>query len=183
MRTHYADDEANTELKTVLMLKVGGQHGRGVAGIHWHVDPGITIRYLSDETPREDLEVETDRRRRQGQRLQERGAAPQGRGWRQMDCVDCHNRPTHVYRHPPTRSTSRSPGPIDKTLPFIKREGLRLLQADYPSHEAARAGIAADITAFYAQNYPDLAADAGRRDHAGRQGARRRLLLERVPGR
>ena len=42
-----------------------------------------------------------------------------------------------------------SPGPrlrIDPALPFVRREGLKALQADYPSHEAAREGIAKAIT-------------------------------------
>ena len=86
------------------------------------------------------------------------GEAPPDAEWRQMDCVDCHNRPTHVYRQPANEiDNSMDQGAIDKTLPFIKREGLRAVQVDYPSHEAARAGIAADISAFYAKNYPDIA--------------------------
>jgi hypothetical protein len=84
--------------------------------------------------------------------------APKDAEWRQMDCVDCHNRPTHVYRQPANEiDNSMDQGAIDRTLPFIKREGLRAVQVEYPSHDAARAGIAADIAAFYAENYPDLA--------------------------
>jgi hypothetical protein len=39
VRTHYAEDEANTELKTALMVKVGGKVAGQSRGIHWHVDP------------------------------------------------------------------------------------------------------------------------------------------------
>jgi hypothetical protein len=46
---------------------------------------------------------------------------------------------------------------LDKTLPFIKREGLRAVQVAYPSQDAARKGIAEDIAAFYAKNYPEVA--------------------------
>jgi hypothetical protein len=48
VKTKYADDEANTETKTVLLVKVGGQQGSVSTGIHWHVDRGVQIRYLSD---------------------------------------------------------------------------------------------------------------------------------------
>jgi hypothetical protein len=48
-------------------------------------------------------------------------------------------------------------GLIDRSLPYIKREGLRAVQVEYPSHEAARKGIAEDIANFYAKNYPDVA--------------------------
>jgi len=46
---HYADDEANTMTRTVLLMHIGGGDGRG--GIHGaHVGPGITIRYGSDSS-------------------------------------------------------------------------------------------------------------------------------------
>src|SRR5262249_16412502 len=54
--THYDANETNTEKKTVLLLHVGGQQGLGSQGIHWHVDRGIHIRYLSDPT-RENIRV------------------------------------------------------------------------------------------------------------------------------
>jgi hypothetical protein len=76
-----------------------------------------------------------------------------------MDCVDCHNRPAHNYRSPEYEvDLAMSEGRIDKTLPFIKREAVRILtEKVYESHEEARAGLAAALKAFYAQNYPDLA--------------------------
>ena len=52
---------------------------------------------------------------------------------------------------------------IDPALPFVRREGLKALQAEYPSHEAARAGIAKAIADFYRQSYPQVAADKKRR--------------------
>ena len=76
-----------------------------------------------------------------------------------MDCVDCHNRPAHNYRSPEYEvDLALSEGRIDKTLPFIKREGVRILtEKEYASHDEARAGIAAAVKDFYAKNYPDLA--------------------------
>jgi hypothetical protein len=157
VRVHYADDEKNTELHTVLMLKIGGQHGREASGIHWHVAQGTKIRYLSDLSREKIYDVEMTTA--DGKvKLFKTEAAPKDAEWRQMDCVDCHNRPTHVYRQPAVEiDNSMEQGAIDKTLPFIKREGLRAVQVDYPSQEAARQGIAADINGFYAKNYPDLA--------------------------
>ena len=46
-----------------------------------------------------------------------------------MDCVDCHNRPTHVYQRPKDEiDRALSVGELDKSLPFIRREGLRALR-------------------------------------------------------
>jgi hypothetical protein len=76
-----------------------------------------------------------------------------------MDCVDCHNRASHIYRTPQWEiDTALSDGRIDRALPFIKREGMRILtEKDYGSHDEARAGIAAAVKDFYAKNYPALA--------------------------
>ena len=49
-------------------------------------------------------------------------------------------------------------GRIDKGLPFIKREGLRVLQeGQYASKEEAKAGIAGEVANFYKANYAELA--------------------------
>ena len=99
-----------------------------------------------------------------------------------MDCVDCHNRPTHIYRQPANEvDNSMDQGAIDKTLPYIKREGLRAVQVAYPSQDAARAGIAADIAAFYAKNYPDLAKSKADAIAQAGKALGDVYLLERVP--
>jgi hypothetical protein len=46
---------------------------------------------------------------------------------------------------------------IDPALPFIKREAVRIIDAQYPSHEEARTAIADELTKFYADNYPEVA--------------------------
>ena len=77
-----------------------------------------------------------------------------------MDCVDCHNRPSHIYK-PAASEIDRviNEGLIDRSLPFVKREGLRIIDAEYPSHEEARAVISAELQKFYAENYPEIAAE------------------------
>ena len=48
---------------------------------------------------------------------------------------------------------------IDRSLPFVKREGLRLIDAEYTSHEEARAVIDEELQTFYAENYPEVATE------------------------
>jgi hypothetical protein len=159
VRTHYADDETNTELKSVLLLRVGGLQGRTSHGIHWHVDPDIRIRYRSDESREEIYDVEMTLA--DGTiKLFRAGETPQDADeWRTMDCIDCHNRPSHAYRLPePEVDDAIREGAIPRSLPYVRREAIRALQADYGSHAEAREGIAAALSAFYAENYPELAA-------------------------
>ena len=156
--TKFADDEANTETKTVLLMKVGGQQGTASTGIHWHVDRGVEIRYLTDATRQKiyDIEMTTP----EGKKVFKTEATPDGPvEWRTMDCVDCHNRASHTFRSPEFElDLALQEGRIDRSLPYIRREGARILtEKVYESHEEARAGIAAAVQAFYAENYPDLA--------------------------
>jgi nitrate/TMAO reductase-like tetraheme cytochrome c subunit len=158
VKTKYADDEKNTETKTVLLVKVGGQQGSTSHGIHWHVDRGVDIRYLSDPSRQKiyDIEMTVNGKKR----VYKTDDKPEGATeWRSMDCVDCHNRPSHTF-YPPDTEMNRAmeDGRIDKTLPFIKKEGMRLLtEGQYASHEEARTGIAKGAEEFYKTKYADVA--------------------------
>jgi hypothetical protein len=158
--THYEEDEENTELTTALLLKVGGETAEGSHGIHWHVDRGVNLRYRSDETREEVYEIELVHNGDEVKRYSVRNAPEDEGVWRDMDCVDCHNRPTHIYDSPgPAVDNAINGGLIDRSLPFVKREALRIVQEKYESHDAAREGLAAELRAFYEENYPDLAAE------------------------
>jgi hypothetical protein len=76
---------------------------------------------------------------------------------REMDCMDCHNRPTHNFELP-DRALDRAlaEGRISPALPFVKKKGLELLRAGYADREAAQRDIAAGLTEFYRQEHPDV---------------------------
>lgn len=155
--TQYAEDEQNTELTSALLLKVGGQKGGKSHGIHWHVDPGVSIRYRSDETREEIYEVELTDADGTSKTFRNRRAPEEDGVWRDMDCVDCHNRPSHKYRRPDAEiNDAIQIGHIDAVLPFIKRESLRVIDEKYPSIDEARASISEKIKTFYAENYPEI---------------------------
>ncbi len=157
VKTSFADDEQNTELTTAVLLKVGGLNGRESAGIHWHVDPGNSIRYRSDLT-REDIYEVRLSRGSDGEIVWKAADAPEEGGeWREMDCVDCHNRPSHRYRQPAEEiDRAIHGGLIDRSLPFVKREGLRIIDAQFPTIAEAKASISQQLGDFYVENYPQL---------------------------
>jgi nitrate/TMAO reductase-like tetraheme cytochrome c subunit len=164
VNTHFEEDEANTEVKTVLVVKVGGRQASRSHGIHWHVDPDYAVRYRADQNRETIYEVEMVEKGVATKRWKgpaaDKPEAALATEWRTMDCVDCHNRPTHVYRTPEQElDAALLDRRIDPALPFVRREGLKALQADYPTHEAAREGIASAIAAFYRQGYPQVAAE------------------------
>jgi len=163
VKSVYQEDEANSEYKTAVLLKVGGIAGREYSGIHWHVRRDVEIRYQSDERREKIYQLEMTAPDGTVTAYKSNEEPPEDANHvRVMDCVDCHNRPTHRYDLPGDGiDKAMSTGLIDKTLPYIKREGLRVLQASYDSHDAARAQIEQEVTDFYRQQYPGIVDDKG----------------------
>ena len=153
--TRHADDAESTPLKTVFLLHVGGAQGTHAKGIHWHVDPGVRVRYLADAKREKIGTVELTGPDGARRSYEAKGEAVPGGRWRDMDCVDCHNRPTHIYRSPEEEvDEAIEAGRIDRALPFVRREAVKALRVEYPSTDAARAGLRAQLADFYAKQVP-----------------------------
>ena len=76
---------------------------------------------------------------------------------REMDCIDCHNRPTHTFQLPdPAMDDAMSAGEISPSLPYIKKQGTEVLRKDYRNRDEAAKEIPAALDAYYQQNYPDI---------------------------
>ena len=165
--THYRDDEKNTQLTTALLLKVGGVKGKAGAGsgIHWwHMDPINKVRYVSDEKRQTIYWVEHSNTSGETKEyiLQD---SPQPQldlnraEKRVMDCVDCHNRPTHIYRLPEDAvDIAISLNQIDGSLPFVKKKGVELLKASYSNGADAQQKISASLRGYYQSEYPQVLA-------------------------
>ncbi len=160
VKSVYTDDEPNTELKTAVLLRVGGLAGRTSSGIHWHVNPDVTIRYRANHDRQVIYDVELTRADGSVDVFKTDETPEDAGPWRVMDCIDCHNRPTHRYNMPTDEvDNAMANGYMDKTLPYIKRESMRVLQAEYRDHAEAVEAIGREVRAFYAQSYPDVARD------------------------
>jgi hypothetical protein len=74
-----------------------------------------------------------------------------------MECVDCHNRPTHTFELP-ERAVDKAMGlgRISRTLPFIKKKAIELLKATYLSNDEASRVIPAKLANFYQQSDPAI---------------------------
>lgn len=58
VKTNYKEDEKNTALTTVLVLKMGGRTHAGAVGIHGrHLDDGSRIRYIATGDKRQVIPV------------------------------------------------------------------------------------------------------------------------------
>jgi hypothetical protein len=76
---------------------------------------------------------------------------------RVMDCVDCHNRPTHAFEMPENAVDTRiSQGLISPELPYIKKQAVEMLKVDYPARDVAQQRIVSELNNFYRKNYPEI---------------------------
>ena len=157
----YDKDEPSTRKFTTLNLKVDAGTNPTASGIHWHVAKDNVVRYASvDDKRKEMIWVETNQPDGTFKRYTNRSlATPEiaHSSIRDLDCVDCHNRATHIYEDPNDAVDKRiENGALDRTLPYIKREALKALTAEYADSAAAIDGIANGITGFYQRNYPHI---------------------------
>ena len=167
VRRRYRDDEKNTAQTTVLVLKLGGRTSNGAVGIHGrHIDASERIEYVATDDRRQVIPHVTYRDDA-GKTVEyasndlKVSAAELAKGeTRKMDCVDCHNRPTHAFELPERAVDRRiDAGLVSRDLPFVKKKAVELLKADYPSRDAASEKIVASLTDFYRTQYPDVYRD------------------------
>ncbi len=165
---HFLPDEKNTAETVALAFKVGGGHEGQARDIHWHIASELYYLPMDDKrrevgwvgTRNEDgTTTEFFNPQMEDRVTQEAIEA----GKRRMDCVDCHNRATHIFRSPDQLvDEAMGAGRIDPTLPFVKKLALdALTPGDSPSLEEARSKINR-IEAFYKVNYPQIAQEKER---------------------
>lgn len=160
-RVRYDNDEASTPHFTTLNLKIDAG-AAGDTGVHWHVARGVEVRYSSVDDEREHMlwvELRTpDGEWHRYENTRAPATAAESGHVRVMDCVDCHNRATHVYEDPGRAvDAAIRLGRIDRSLPFIRREAVAALTGGYPSRDAGLDGIRAALDGFYQREYPQQA--------------------------
>jgi nitrate/TMAO reductase-like tetraheme cytochrome c subunit len=159
VKTKFGDDEKNSRTRTVLLMHIGGLDAdRKLVGIHGRhlglvtyiasdakrqVIPWVSYRnadgsvseYVSTDAP------PTPELLAQGER-------------RLMDCIDCHNRPSHRFDLPENAvNQAMAAGLISSALPFAHKESIDLLKKDHPSKLAAQTEIPEALRGYYRKNY------------------------------
>ena len=164
VRTHYGDDAESTPSTTVLMLKIGGLSNKGNTGIHGrHLDNTARVTYQPAD-PKRNAIGHVTYRDDNGQMVEfnnpdvkissEQKASGE---MRKMDCVDCHNRPTHAFEMP-EQAVDRiiTEGSLSRELPFAKKNAVEILKKEYKDQASASIAIPVAVSAFYQKNYPEV---------------------------
>jgi hypothetical protein len=164
--THYSSDETNTPRQIRMLIKTGGGDPATGApeGIHWHMNIANEIDFVAADDKRQvisyihvkDMQGRVTEYYAQDSTLNKDQIAKAAR--HRMDCIDCHNRPAHVYI-PPDQAVDQAllARRLDSSLPYIKQQAVAALTGKYTSTESAVQAIAHDIEGFYESKYPDVA--------------------------
>ena len=146
-----------------MLVNVGGGNpAQGpVKGIHWHMEGVNTVEYVAADRKRmvipwvrvtdQSGNVTVYRSEDKKVSISDEQAATMA--IRRMDCLDCHNRPSHQFRSPnELADTALSSGRLDDTLPSIKAVAVKLLAATYKTQDEALAAIDQTLRAKYAND-------------------------------
>ncbi|HEX9655765.1 MAG TPA: NapC/NirT family cytochrome c [Bacteroidota bacterium] len=166
VNTYFLSDENNTKWDLNLLMKIGGGNIEAgpTSGIHWHMNIAHEVRYAALDTRRQIIPwvssktpegVETIYRSTE---IEITDDSLRNAFTRRMDCLDCHNRPSHIY-NPPAHSVNHvmALGWIDPTLPNVKSVSVQALDAEYSTKKGGLDSIRLFIKDYYESNYPDVA--------------------------
>ncbi len=158
----FAMDEVSTPKHTTLALKVGS--GREEGTIHWHTDADNEVRYQTADDQRLEMQWVEIRKGDVFHRYTNRKTFPPGEpgteppAVRTMDCIDCHNRATHIYQDPEDAvDAALAAGHINRELPFAKKVALGALLGNYGSDKAvALQAIDDGVRGHYLREVDDI---------------------------
>ncbi len=153
--SHFLSDRTNQPFTVRLLLKVGGgdpTHGP-VGGIHWHMNVGNHVEYIAKDELRQQVSwVRVTDKQGVVTEYQTPGFKPNpGKDIvHTMDCMDCHNRPSHIFQSPNDAvDLALSLGLLDPAMPGIKKTAVDLLIRPYATEKEAMQSIATGLHSAY----------------------------------
>jgi len=162
----FLTDSSNTQWNIAMLMKIGpsfSAHGLR-EGIHWHINPDVSIEYVSSTVDRETIPwvKYTNRETGEVQIFQDpdnplKEGALDSLENRSMDCMDCHNRPSHSYKSANVyMNNALISGIVPEELPYIKRTSMKILGNQFPTTDSALLEIRNSITAYYQEKRPGI---------------------------
>ena len=167
LEKHYLADENNTEWDINLQMKTGPAYSAlGLQeGIHWHINPDVKIEYAVTEPKRQNIPWVRYTNRKTGEVFIYEDADNKltqqqldSLEIRVMDCMDCHNRPSHDYQTPVKFiNDAITAGNIPKELPGIKSLAMTVLGGvNFSTTDSAMNYIQTEVLNYYQANYEDV---------------------------
>jgi len=153
--TYFQDDVSNSPYAIRLLIKIGGVDPTTgpLGGIHWHILAGNKVEYIATDAARQKIPwvrmtdsqgvVTVFKTRNFTNDISKMEI-------RTMDCIDCHNRPSHRYVSPDAAvNQALAQRKIDPAMPWIKTNAVYVLTRKFQTSDEARDGIATLLAARY----------------------------------
>jgi hypothetical protein len=164
LKRSYLADDTSTEWDIKLQMKTSASlSAKGLQeGIHWHINPDVHIEYRHNLNDRNDIPWVRYTNKKTGEEIIYTDPEMplenlQLSELRVMDCIDCHNRPSHNYQVPQNFiDEAISAGKISKDLPDIKFLAMEVLREDYPTKDSAFSAIAFQVKDYFEMLYPEM---------------------------
>jgi nitrate/TMAO reductase-like tetraheme cytochrome c subunit len=146
--SHFSNFNQKTPEVTEISLHIGGHNPNtgDFEGIHWHVSQNNRVTYLAVDEKRTQVAkvrvLQPDGR--EEEYVKSSIEIPEGEEleWRTMDCIDCHNRPTHIYQMPAeVVDFGLLSGEINREVPGIREDSLAAITKEYQTREEAQASM------------------------------------------
>ncbi|OGU58829.1 MAG: hypothetical protein A2X64_09475 [Ignavibacteria bacterium GWF2_33_9] len=164
----FTSDSLNSEYKISMLLKTGGgsvELGNN-QGIHWKMYLSNEIDYYAIDDKRQIIpwvRVTNKATRKEkyyvdkSYNIEMTDSLLKSSAIRRFDCIDCHNRPSHVYNVPnKIVNAFMKFNKIDKSIPFIKLVSVQTLESDHISQDSSYKDIKNNILSFYQDHYPEV---------------------------
>jgi hypothetical protein len=163
---HYLADYENTEWNIQLKMKIGSEHkSQGlVEGIHWHVNREVKIDYIASTSKREYIPWVRYINTATGDTVIYQDMfeilEPEAMDTlevREMDCLDCHNRPSHRFL-PPQKFVDEliAEGKIPVELPEVKSLAMQVFNSTFTDRDSGNLFIETQVKDYYGSSYPEL---------------------------
>ncbi len=162
----YLSDSLNTEWNCSMLMRIGPDYSpMGLQeGIHWHINSDVKIEYVAATNDRESIPwvKYTNLKTGEVQIFQDTENTLDAKAidtleHRSMDCMDCHNRPSHAYKSSIEYvDNAMITGDIPKELPFVKKVAMNVLKGPFTNSDSSVAYIRDSITNFYKTGYPGI---------------------------
>jgi len=164
---YFLSDSANTEWDLIMKMRIGADHSSlgNTEGIHWHINPKVEIEYVADNK-RQSVPWVKYKDKSTGKEYiftdNDTANVPKPDSLKKMehrimDCMDCHNRPSHEYLAPSHYVNGLFAGnKIHTSIPYLKVASMEALNDIYSTKDSAFLGISNQINDYYKKNYPNL---------------------------
>lgn len=160
---YFMTDPENSEWDIILQMKTGPEYSElGLQeGIHWHINPLIDVSYKSENDKREiitwvkytdKITGEVNIYKNENITVSDSSLAISES--KSMDCIDCHNRPSHIYRSPAAYfDEAMITGAISQNIPSIKQVSMGILGEKFTDKDTALMKIKEGINSYYKSEF------------------------------